>query len=102
MAIHSACLPWSIGFCPSCPPSELSIGDRVLCTKSAGIQVSAKEVGFLQDGHVELEHDQGGVRVVNHLCPMDSFGIPSLESPPPSPSFLATGVSPEVPLDPPC
>ena len=53
------------------------------------LRVPAKVVGLSHDGHVELEHNQGGVRVVNHRCPMDciSFGIPSLESPPPSPSI---------------
>ena len=45
---------------------ELSIRDRVFYTKSTGLRVPAKVVGLLHDGHVELEHDQGGVRVINH------------------------------------
>ena len=81
---------------------ELSIGDRVFYTRSAGLRVPAKVVGLLHDGHVELEYDQRGVRVVNHRCPMDpiSFGIPSLESPSPSPSIPAIDVPPEVLLHP--
>ena len=81
---------------------ELSIGDRVFYTRCTGLWVPAKVVGLLHNGHVALEHDQGGVRVVNHGCPMDSisFGIPSLKSPPPSPSIPAIGVSHEVLLDP--
>ena len=81
---------------------ELIIGDRMFYTMSTGLQVPAKVVGLLHNGRVELEYDQGGVRVVNHRCPMDSisFGIPSLESPPPSPSIPAIDVPPEVPLDP--
>ena len=81
----------------------LSIGDRVFYTRSTGLQVPAKVVGLLHDGHVDLEYDQGGVQVVNHRCPMDSisFGIPpSLESPPPSPSIPAIDVLLEIPLDP--
>ena len=79
----------------------LSIGDRVFYTKSTGLRVPPKVVGLLHDGHVELEHDQGGVRIVNHRFPMESisFGIP-LECPPPSPSVPAMDVSLEGPLDP--
>ena len=29
------------------------------------------------DGLVELKYDQGGVRVVNHRCPMDSISLVS-------------------------
>ena len=63
---------------------EVSIGDRVFYTRSTGLWVPAKVFGLLHNGHVELECDQGGVRAVNHRCPMISisFGIPSLESPP--------------------
>ena len=108
MVIHSACLLWSISLARGVLRPlllfvmELGIGDRVLYTKSTGLQVPTKVVGLLHDGHVELEHDQGGVQAVNHRCPMDSisFGIPSLESPPPSPSIPAIDVSREVPLDP--
>ena len=96
MVIHLACLLWGITFCPSCPQTSfdicygVSIGDKVF-TKSTGLRVPAKVVGLLHDGHVELAYDQGGVQAVNHRCPMDfiSFGIPSLESPPPSPSVPA-------------
>ena len=82
---------------------ELSIGDRVLYTTSTRLQVPAKVVGLLHNGHVELEYDQGGVQVVNHRCPMDSFsfGIPSLKSPPPSPSIPAIDVPAEVAWTPP-
>ena len=57
-----------------------------------GLPVPAKVVGHFDKGYVDLEYHQDGVLVVNHGCPMDSisFGIPSLDSPPPSP---------EVPLD---
>ena len=71
MVIHSACLLWSIGFAPRVLRAlllfvmELSIGDRVFY-KSIGLRVPAKVVGLLHDGYVELEHDQGGVWVVNH------------------------------------
>ena len=61
MVIHSTCLLWLLLFV-----MELSIGDRVFYTKSAGIRVPAKVVGLLHDGHVELEYDQGGVQAVNH------------------------------------
>ena len=77
----------------------LSIGDRVFYTRSTRLRVPAKVVGLLHDGHVELEYDQGGVLVINQRC-STSFGIPSLESPPPSPSIPAIDVPPEVPLDP--
>ena len=109
MVMHSACLLRSITFCPSRVLTpvllfgmELSIFDRLFYTRSTGLRVPAKVVGLLHDGHVEMEYDQGGVRVVNHQCPMDSisFGIPNLESPPPSPSIPALDVPPELPLDP--
>ena len=81
---------------------ELSIGDKVFYMRSTGLRVPVKVVGLLHDGHVVLEYDLGGVRVVNHRFPMDSisFGIPSLESPPPSPSIPAIGVPLDIPLDP--
>ena len=78
---------------------ELSIGDTVFYTRSIGLQVRAKVVGLLHDGHVKLEYDQGGVRVINHQCSI-SFSFFSLESPPPSPSIPAIDVPPENPLDP--
>ena len=58
---------------------DLDIGDKVFYTRS---------IGCSDEGYVELEYHQDGVRVVNHRCPMDavSFGIPSWDSPPPSPS----------------
>ena len=85
-----------------CYVMELSIGDRVVYTRSTGLRVPAKVVGLLQDGHVELEYDQGGVQAIYHRCPTDSisFGIPNLESPPPSPSIPAIDVPLKVPLDP--
>ena len=54
---------------------ELSIGDKVFYTGSTGHRVLATVAGLLHDGHVELEYDHGGVRVVNHGCSI-SFGIP--------------------------
>ena len=62
------------------------MGDKVFYTRATGLRVSAKVVGHSDKGYVELEYDQGGVRGVNHHCPTDSisFGIPSLNSPPPS------------------
>ena len=64
---------------------ELTIGDKVFCTKSTGLPIPAKVVGHSDAGYVELEYHQDGVRVVNHGCSMHSisFGIPSLNSPPP-------------------
>ena len=94
--IHSVCLLRSISFCPLCPRTSFAIcygvehwGQGAPHTRPTRLRVPVKVVGLLHDGHVELEYDQGGVRVVNHRCPMDSisFGIPNLESPPPSPSI---------------
>ena len=53
-----------------------------------------KVVGHSDEGYVELKCHQDGLRVINHRCPMDSisFGIPSLDSPAPSPE-----VSPDIP-----
>ena len=69
---------------------DLNIGDKVFYTKSTGLRVPAKVVGHSDEGYVELEYHQDGVRAVNHHCPMDalSFGILSWDSPPPSPSSL--------------
>ena len=66
----------------------MDIGDNVFYTRSIGLRVPAKVVGHSDEGYVELEYHQDGVRVINHRCPMDglSFGIPSWDSPPPSPS----------------
>ena len=74
------------------------MADKVFYTRSTGLWVPAKVVGILHNGHVGLEYDQGGVQVVNHLCPTDSIslGIPSCESPPPSPSIPAIDISLEV------
>ena len=72
---------------------DLDIGDKVFYTWSTGLRVPAKVVGRSDDGYVELGYHQDGVRVVNHHCPMDalSFGIPSWDSPPPSPSSPSAG-----------
>ena len=76
MVIHLVRLPRSISFCPLCPQTSFANchgvdhGDRVFYTRSARLRVPAKVVCLLHDGHVELEYDQGGVRVVNHRCPM--------------------------------
>ena len=80
----------------------MGVGDRVFYTKSIGLRVPVKVVGLLHDGHLELEYDEGGVRVVNYRCLMDSisFGVPSLESLPTSPTITVIDVPPEVPLDP--
>ena len=61
---------------------------RLDYTSSIGLRVPAKVVSHLDDRHVELEYYRDGVRVVNHRCHIDSisFGIPSLDSPPPSPT----------------
>ena len=66
---------------------ELTIGDKVFYTRLTGLRVSAKVVGHSDKGYVELEYHQGGVRIINHRCPMGSisFGIPSLDSSLPSP-----------------
>ena len=55
-----------------------------------------KVIGQLHDGHVEPEYHRDGVWVVNHRCPMYSisFGIPGLESPPPSPSLMEVATEP--------
>ena len=57
---------------------DLKIGDSVLYTRSTGLRVPAKVVGHTDEGYVELEYLQDGVRVINHHCPIDalSFGIP--------------------------
>ena len=62
---------------------DLSIGDNVFYTRSTRIPVPAKVIGHSDDGYVELEYYQDGVRVVNHGCRIDSisFGIPKLDSP---------------------
>ena len=67
---------------------DLNIGDSVFYTPSTGLRVPAKVVGHSDEEYVELEYHQDGVRVINHHCPMDalSFGIPSWDSPPPTPS----------------
>jgi hypothetical protein len=106
MVIHSACLLWSITFWPSCPQTSFAIcygvehwGRGVL--HQVYLASGTREGGWpFAHGHVE--YDQGGMRAVNHRCSMDSifFGIPSLESPTPSPLIPELGVSPEVPLDP--
>mmetsp|Transcript_57391 Transcript_57391/g.94347 ORF Transcript_57391/g.94347 Transcript_57391/m.94347 type:complete len:85 (+) Transcript_57391:32-286(+) len=62
---------------------------QVFYTRSTGLQVPAKVICLLHNGHVELEYHRDGARVVNHRCPMHSisFKIPSFESPPLSPSM---------------
>ena len=79
---------------------DLKIGDQVFYTRSTGLRVPAKVVGHSDEGYVELEYHQDGVRVVNHRCPVDalSFGIPSWDSPPPSLLSwpAAMGVSEEI------
>ena len=92
MVIHLACLLWSIIFFTSRPRTSFAIcygvehwGQGVL---HQVYWASGTCEGGWPFGHVEFEYDQGGVQAVNHGCPMDniSFGILSLESPPPSPS----------------
>ena len=63
---------------------DLSIGDRVSCTRSNGLQPPATMVGTAEDGLLHLEYYQGGLRVVNRQCKMESisFAIPSSDSPP--------------------
>ena len=73
------------------PPPPRCIGDGVFYTRSTGLRVPAKGAGFLHDGHVEMEYNHGSVRAVNRRC-STSFSIPSLDSPPPSPSILAIDV----------
>jgi hypothetical protein len=66
---------------------ELTIGDKVFYARLTGLRVPRKVVGHSDEGYVGLEYHQDCVRVVNHRCPIDSisFGIPSLDPPPPSP-----------------
>ena len=66
---------------------EVDIGDKVFYTRLTGLCIPAKVFGRSDEGYVELEYHQDVVRVVNHRCPMDaiSLGIPSWDSPPPSP-----------------
>ena len=104
--IHSACLLREINFSlrvlrPLLTfDMDLKIGDQVFYTRSTGLRVPAKVVGHSDEGYVELEYHQDGVRVVNHRCPVDalSFGIPSWDSPPPFPLSrpAAMGVSEEI------
>ena len=79
---------------------DLNIGDSVFYTRSTGLRVPAKVVGHSDEGYVELEYHQDGVRVINHHCPMDaiSFGIPSWDSPPPTPSSPPPPTSPVMRL----
>ena len=65
---------------------HLSIGNKVFDTRCTDLQVIAKVAALLHNGHVELGCDHGNVRVVNHSC-FISFGIATLEFPPPSPSI---------------
>ena len=67
---------------------DLNIRDSVFYTRSTGLRVPAKVTGYWDKGYVEFEYVQGAVRIINHHCPIDplSFGIPSWDSPPPTPS----------------
>ena len=67
---------------------DLKIGDSVFYTRSTGLRVPAKIAGHSDEGYEELEYLQNGVCVINHRWPIDalSFGIPSWDSPPPTPS----------------
>ena len=67
---------------------DFNIGDNMFYTQSTRLRVPTKVVGHSDEGCVELEYHQDGVRVINHHCPMDalSFSIPSWDSPPPTPS----------------
>ena len=102
--IHSACLLWSISFCPS----SLSMAETFSLSTPTIDPPSLLGFGYLRRWLAFCTMGMWSwsmikvMRVVNHRCPMDSmsFGIPSLESPPPSPSFPAIDVSMEVPLDP--
>ena len=78
---------------------ELSIGDTLLYTNFTGLRVPAKLVGLCRYGHLELEHAQGAVRVVNHR-PMDSisFGIQNVKFLPPSTSIPAITLFQEIPF----
>ena len=65
MVLHSACLLWSHRVLRPLLlfVMELSIGDTVFYTRSTRLRVPAKVAGLLHDGHVEVEYDQGGMRV---------------------------------------
>ena len=45
---------------------DLNIGDNVFYTRPTGLRVPAKVVGHSDEGYVELEYHQDGVRVINH------------------------------------
>ena len=66
---------------------DLSIGDRVLYTRSNGLRPPATVVGTAEDGLLHVEYYQDGLRVVNMQCKMESisFAIPSSDSPPDCP-----------------
>ena len=54
---------------------DLSIEDKVFYTQSTGIRVQAKVLGHPDDGHVEFQYYQDGVRVVNHHCHIDFISL---------------------------
>ena len=54
---------------------ELMIGDKVFHTRLTGLRVPTKAVSYSDEGYVQLEYHQGGVRVVNHQCSMYSFSF---------------------------
>ena len=74
---------------PSCPHTSFAPcfgvdhwGQGVL-HQVGWLPVPVKVVGNSDEGYVELEYHQDGLRVVNHRCPMDfiSFDITSFDSP---------------------
>ena len=82
---------------------DLSIGDRVLYTRSNGLRPPATVVGTAEDGLLHLEYYQDGLRVVNRQCKMESifFSIPSSDWPrdcPPSPPQHTVKFPPQRPL----
>ena len=42
---------------------DLSLGDRVFCTRSNGVRVPATVVGMAGDGIIDLEYYQDALRV---------------------------------------
>ena len=59
--------------------THLSIGDRVFYTRTNGLRLPAMVVGMADDGLLQLEYYQDGLRALNWQCQMESisFAIPS-------------------------
>ena len=87
MVIHFEGACYRISYFPPHFSGPLSIGDRVLYTRSNGLRPPATVVGTAEDGLLHLEYYQDGLRVVNWRCKMESisFAIPSSDSPPDCP-----------------